>query len=118
MLQRQRMEPLNAWPEENWAAPPWLWHAQIGFSSRRRNLNELFEVGRDAIALMDAVRGGGITRQTAGDLIREGHARGLIGQHEGHWLEVKRQHYDLGSDHGQISLAQSVARFCNSEVGG
>jgi hypothetical protein len=118
MLQRQRMTPLEAWPDLYWGAPPWLWHARIGFSTRSRTLDELFEVGRDAIALMDAIRGGPLTRQTVGDLVRSGHARVLIGQPEGHWLDVKGQHYNLETDHGQISLAQSVTRFCNSEAGG
>jgi hypothetical protein len=61
---------------------------------------------------------GQLTQQTAGDLVRGAHAQVLIGQPEGHWLDVKRQHYDLASDRGQISLAQAVARFCNAEMGG
>ena len=32
-------------------------------------------------------------RVIAGDLIRGGHANVLIGQPEGHWLKVKRQHH-------------------------
>jgi hypothetical protein len=50
----------------------------------------------------------------------------LIGQPEGHWLDVKKQHYDLHTKAGKINLshigkirlAQSVSRFCNSEDGG
>jgi hypothetical protein len=42
----------------------------------------------------------------------------LIGQPEGHWLDVKGQHCDLSTDHGEISLAQAVTRFCNAEDGG
>lgn len=118
MLKRQRMTPLDAWQDEYYAAPPWLWHVRIGFSTRSRKLDELYVVGQDCIALMEAIRGGPLTRQTVGDLVRGGHARVLIGQHEGHWLDVKSQHYDLTSDGGQISLAQSVTRFCNSEAGG
>jgi hypothetical protein len=118
MLKRQRMTPLEAWQDEQDAAPPWLWHARIGFSTRSRTLDELYIVGQDAIALMDAIRGGPLTRQTVGDLVRGGHARVLIGQYEWHWLDVKSQHYDLTTDSGQISLAQSVSRFCNSEAGG
>ena len=118
MLMRQRMTPLEAWQDEYYAAPPWLWHARIDFSTRSRTLDELYVVGQDAIALMEAIRGGPLTRQTVGDLVRGGHARVLIGQYEGHWLDAKSQHYDLATDRGQISLAQSVTRFCNSEVGG
>jgi hypothetical protein len=118
MLKRKRMMSLEAWQDEWYTAPPWLWHARIGFSTRSRTLDELYAVGQDAIALMEALRGGPLTRQTVGDLVRGGHARVLIGQYEGHWLDVKSRHYDLATDHGQISLAQSVARFCNSEAGG
>ena len=118
MLKRQRMTPLEAWQDERYAAPPWVWHARIGFSTRSRTLDELYVVGQDAIALMEAMRGGPLTRQTVGDLVRGGHTRVLIGQHEGHWLDVKSQHYDLATDHGEISLARSVTRFCNSEAGG
>jgi hypothetical protein len=118
MLRRQNMIVLASWPDESWAAPPWLWHTQIGFNTRGRMLDNLFSVGQDIIALMGAMQGGRLTRQTAGDLVRGEHARVLIGQNEGHWLDVKSQHYDLATDHGEISLAQSVARFCNSEDGG
>jgi len=118
MLKRQRMTPLEAWQDESYAGPPWLWHARISFSTRSRTLDELYAVGQDAIALVEAIHGGPLTRQTVGDLVRGGHARVLIGQYEGHWLDVKSQHYDLATNHGEISLAQSVARFCNSEAGG
>jgi hypothetical protein len=37
---------------------------------------------------------------------------------EGHWLDVKSQHYDLRTTGGKIKLAQSVSCFCNSEEGG
>ena len=117
MLKRQRMTLLEAWQDERYA-PSWLWHARIGFSTRSRTLDELYVAGQDAIALMEAIRGGPFTRQTVGDLVRGGHARVLIGQYEGHWLDVKSQHYDLATNHGEISLAQSVTRFCNSEAGG
>jgi hypothetical protein len=70
------------------------------------------------MALMEATGSGDLTRITAGDLIRGGHAHVLIDQPEGHWLDVKSQHYDLETDHGQISLAQAVTRFCNAEQGG
>lgn len=118
ILKRQRMTPLEVWQDEWRVALPGLWHARIGFSTRNRTLDELYVVGQDAIALMEAIRGGPLTRQTVSDLVRGGHARVLIGQCEGHWLDIKSQHYDLTTDRGQISIAQSVTRFCNSEVGG
>jgi hypothetical protein len=119
MLKRNRMTLLEVWQDEWYTAPPPLWHARIGFSTRSRTLDELYVAGHDAVVLMEALRGGiPLTRQTVGDVVRGGHARVLIGQYEGHWLDVKSQHYDLATDHGQISLAQSVTRFCNSEAGG
>jgi hypothetical protein len=118
LLRRHRMTLLGAWPDEHYAASPWLWHARFGFNTRGRTLAALFQVGQDALALMQAMAGGQLTRATVGDLVRGGHARVLIGQPEGHWLDVKSQHYDLSAPHGQISLAQAVTRFCNAEVGG
>lgn len=118
MLRRRRARLLAAWPDEYYAASPWLWHTRIGFHTRRRTLADLFEIGQDVLALMDAMASGQLTRATAADLVRGGHARVLVGQPEGQWLEVKSQHYDLATDGGQISLAQAVTRFCNAEVGG
>jgi hypothetical protein len=87
-------------------------------NTRGRTLRELYDIGQDAYALFGAMHGGQLTRETAGDPIRTGHANVLIGQPEGHWLEVKRQHYDLSVDTGKIKLPESVSRFCNSEEGG
>jgi Schlafen, AlbA_2 len=90
----------------------------IAFNARGRNLREIFDVGVDALALISAMDDVELTRVTAGDLIRGGQAHVLIGQPEGHWLDVKCQHYDLKTTGGKIKLAQSVACFCNSEEGG
>jgi hypothetical protein len=93
-------------------------YVTIGFNTRSRTLRQLYDFGEDAQALIGALDGGELTRVTAGDLIRAGHVNALIGQPEGHWLEVKRQHHDLSVDTGKIKLAESVSRFCNSEDGG
>jgi hypothetical protein len=90
----------------------------VGFNTRGRTLRELYDLGEDAQMLIEALDGGELRRVIAGDLIRAGHANVLIGQPEGHWLEVKRQHYDLSVDAGKIKLAESVSRFCNAEEGG
>ena len=78
------------------ALPPgsFVLHTSIAFNTRERTLRELYDIGQDAHALFDAMRSGQLTRETAGDLIRGGHANVPIGQPEGHWLDVKRQHYD------------------------
>jgi hypothetical protein len=61
----------------------------IGFNTRERTLRELYDVGQAAHALFGALHDGPLTRQTARDLIPGGHANVLIGQPEGHWLDVK-----------------------------
>ncbi len=118
LLTRHHMRLLQTWPDENYAAPPWGWHARIGLHTRGWDLAALLQVGQDAIALLDAMSSGQLTRQTAGDLLRAAQARVLIGQPEGHWLDVKAQQYPLNTPKGQISLAQAVSRFCNAESGG
>ncbi|WUR58550.1 hypothetical protein OHS32_26085 [Micromonospora chokoriensis] len=117
-LRRHRMAVIGSWMNSGSTSPPWVWHARIGFATRNRTLDALYQVGLDAIALMDALRSGELTRETAGDLVRGGQATVLIGQPEGSWLDAKSQHYDLSTARGQISLAQSVTRFCNAEGGG
>ncbi|GAA1818288.1 hypothetical protein GCM10009835_42990 [Planosporangium flavigriseum] len=118
LLRRHRMMFQSAWQDPNYAAPPWPWHVRVAVNARGRDLADLFELGQDMAQLAEAMTDGQLTRATAGDLVRGGHAHLLIGQPEGHWLDVKSQHYDLAGDHGQISLAQAVARFCNAEAGG
>jgi hypothetical protein len=61
----------------------------IGFNTRGCTLRDLYNLRDDAQALLEALDGGELTRITAGDLIRAGHANVLIGQPEGHWLELK-----------------------------
>jgi hypothetical protein len=119
LLRRHRMSIVQSGSQEvSW--PPELVSVDvlIGFSTRGRTLRELYDIGQDAYALFEAMHTGQLTRQTAGDLIRSGHANVLIGQPEGHWLDVKSQHYDLRTTGGKIKLAQSAACFCNSEEGG
>jgi hypothetical protein len=117
-LSPHRMGVTQVWQDENYAAPPWPWHARIAFSSRARALNEIYDIGQGAIALLHAAIEGRLDRESAAHLIRANHAGALIGQWEGLWLEVKEQHYDYKSPRGQISLSQAVSRFCNAEHGG
>ncbi|MFF4514291.1 AlbA family DNA-binding domain-containing protein [Streptomyces mirabilis] len=100
------------------AVSPWVWDFDIECSLRMRTAEDLYEIGRGAIALLDALAGGHLTRETTLDLLRAGHADVLVGQPEGSWLDVKSSHYDLDSTQGKISLAQSVSRFANAEHGG
>ena len=119
LLKRHRLSLISLLPSEyDEVAPAWLWYIRFGCTVRGRFLGELFQAGRDVIALLAALDSGALTRPTAGDLVRGGQAHVLIGQPEGHWLDAKSQHYDLATDHGEISLAQAVTRFCNAEAGG
>jgi hypothetical protein len=59
-----------------------------------------------------------LTRSSALELLRAGLPEALVGQSEGPWLDVKRDHYDLTTTGGKVSLCQAVARFANSELGG
>jgi hypothetical protein len=117
-LAHHRMQVRAVWQDEHYAAPPWPWHASIAFNTRSRLLTELFQIGEQAIALLGAAADGDLDRETVAHLVRAGHAAVLIGRQEGHWLDVKVQHYDHSTDGGQISLCQSVSRFCNAEQGG
>ncbi|MFJ4286842.1 hypothetical protein ACIPY0_14480 [Paenarthrobacter nicotinovorans] len=103
---------------DDYAGPNRIWTVRLGFRLRGRRLDSLYKAGDDILALLDALVGGVLTRETAGNLVRAGRADALIGQPEGHWLEAKSQHYDLKTTSGQIALAQAVSRFSNSEDGG
>lgn len=105
--------------DQNYLSPPWRWQAEATVETRGRSVPEVLRLGRDAIALAEAFgKNGQLTRNIAADLVRSGHARALVGQSEGHWLDVKQQHYDLGSTTGKIKLTQAVAKFANAELGG
>lgn len=84
---------------------------------RGRTLEQLYRMGRDIAAVVDAASGGEFTRRPTLDLLRAGNAAALIGQPEGHWLDVKKMLYDVGQLAGKISLAQAAARFANSDGG-
>lgn len=118
LLVRSRAALSQAGPSPWYQGPPWLWSVRILPSLRGRSLEELYGLGCDAVALLEAASGGVLTRSTVLDLVRAGHARVLVGQPEGPWLDAKSQHYDLSTTGGKIALAQAVARFANAEHGG
>lgn len=115
-LKRHRMWVTSLSLDE--VGPGALWELVLGFHPQGRVLADLYNHGTEVALFIGAMVTGDLTRSTICDLVRGGHAHLLIGQPEGHWLEAKSQHYDLGSDGGQISLAQAVTRFCNAEQGG
>jgi hypothetical protein len=122
----QRVEPLvsrkRMWlvsvTEELDDAGRW-WHAKltIGFHLRGRSCADVVADGLEMVELLDASIGG-LTRTTCADLIRAGHVHALLGQPEGTWLEVKRQHYPLRELSGKLRIAQTVAQFANADTGG
>lgn len=105
--------------EDGWSGPEALAvRLRIRVPWRGHTLDHLFAVGEDVLQLCDALGANDITRDSVAHLVRGGHAELLIGQPEGHWLDVKSEEYDLTTTHGKISLAQAVARFANAEEGG
>ncbi len=118
LLERHRAVFVSAEVDEHYAASPWLCHLTIAPQLRGRTMGDIYDVGKAALALLDAATGVGLRPSTVLDLLRGSRAEVLIGQPEGDWLDVKRQDYELASDAGKISLAQDVARFANGEYGG
>jgi hypothetical protein len=118
LLSRHKASVADASMNPSYRGPPWLARATLLPAIRAKTLDELYQFARDAVALVKAATVGGITRETALDLVRGGHAHVLLGQPEGHWLDAKIDHYDLHSLPGKIALAQAAARFANAELGG
>lgn len=95
------------------------WHVQIklGFHLRGRTGAELVADGEEIVELVRA-SAGGLTPATVADLLRAGHVNAILGQPEGAWLEVKREHYPLKELKAKIRIAQTVAQFANADSGG
>ena len=116
---RNRSRLIDVEANHHYRSPPWWWSAVAKIDTRGRGLDDLYRLGEDAIALVEAFgQSSRLTQETAVNLVRAGHARALVGQSESQWLEVKSQNFDLDTGLGQIKLARSVAKFANSEVGG
>jgi hypothetical protein len=97
---------------------PYHLNIDLGVHLRGQDLQTLYAAGEDACALLAAIFEGNAGRSEIADLLRGGHASALIGQYENDWLEAKREHYDLQTIDGKVSLALAVARFANSPDGG
>jgi hypothetical protein len=94
LLRRHRMTIVQFEAEEYTQYSVLRVRVWLGFNTRGRTLRQLFDLGNEASALVGALEMGALTRSSAADLIRSGEARMLIGHSEGHWLDVKNQHYD------------------------
>ncbi|WP_459337408.1 hypothetical protein [Arthrobacter sp. TMS2-4] len=95
----------------------WMLTLRMGFNTRLRSLFDLYSDALLVKALLEA-SSGDVTHETVSELIRGGHVEALLGQPEGDWLEVKRQHADLTTEVGKIRLAQWVSQFANAPDGG
>lgn len=100
------------------AEPNVYWWVRFAPPTRGRTLADVYEQGRDVLALLEAVEGAGLSPSTVADLIRGGKADVLVGSPESSWLEAKSQGYELRSERAKIELGKDVARFANAEFGG
>jgi hypothetical protein len=89
----------------------------VAFERRGAVVQEAIEIGLDVVALIERLRKGAYTADSALELLIAGRADLMVGLPESSWLEVKSQGYDLQTDHGRIELAQDIARFANGDTG-
>ncbi|MEV0107200.1 RNA-binding domain-containing protein [Nocardia sp. NPDC050799] len=117
LLDRKRFSLLK--DEQDLSDDGQLWSItlRLGVPIRGRTGQSLSRDGLEVIALLEATAGN-LERQNVIDLLRSGFAESLIGQPEGDWLEVKREHYSLRDEAGQIKLARAVSQFANARNGG
>ena len=90
----------------------------IPISPRGRSVGDFIRINADAVALLAAANGGGLTLERTVDLIRSGHAESLVDQPEGSWFDGKRSPYRLGEEQQKWELAEDIASFANSSAGG
>jgi hypothetical protein len=113
---RGRVESVELHP--NASEPPWPYVIVLslplnGWTVER--VADLVESGRE---LLRAVGTSSFSLRVAVQVLRAGCPEVLLGQPESIYLDVKQSHYDLDTVHGEIELAQDVARFGNAEHGG
>ncbi len=89
---------------------------EIKMPIRGRTVRQAFDLGKGALALLEALDQGGLTRERVLDLLRAGRVDVLLGQPENEWLDFKRQGY-ARTDHGRFELAKDVAAFANAGGG-
>jgi hypothetical protein len=113
----------RGWVREVWLhsdayEPPWPFHIVLSLPLGGWTIERVAGLVDSAIGLLQAVSAGEFSRSVALQVLRANHPDALLGQHENLYLDVKQTHYDLDSAHGEIALAQAVARFANAEHGG
>jgi hypothetical protein len=95
----------------------WTITATIRWRRPGATVGEAFALGDQATVRLAAGAGGGLTRETAADLIRSGNADLLIGETESVWLEVKSHPYRLDQPTQEFELAKDVAAIANAGGG-
>jgi hypothetical protein len=98
--------------------PPWPYIIVLSLPLKDWTVERVADLVESAAELLRAVGTGKFSRSVALQVLRAGHPEVLLGQHESIYLDVKQAHYDLETPHGEIALAQAVARFANAEHGG
>jgi hypothetical protein len=98
--------------------PPWPFNIVLSLPLTGWTVEGVARLVDDATGLLRAVSAGEFNRSVALQVLRANHPDALLGQPESVYLDVKQSHYDLTTAHGEIELAQDVARFANAEHGG
>ncbi|WP_147471549.1 AlbA family DNA-binding domain-containing protein [Nocardia stercoris] len=117
LLDRKRMSLISEEQDSSDDGRWWNVKLRLGVSIRGKNVGLIAHDGLEVVALLNATAGQ-LMQSNVIDLLRSGFAGALVGQPEGDWLEVKREHYDLRSEAGQIKLARAVSQFANARDGG
>jgi hypothetical protein len=115
LLRRHRAEVLRLAPDD-WGGGDHL-EALIAIPVRGRTVGEAIQLGCDARALLNALRGGSLAPDRVIDLVEGGHADALVDRPETQWLEAKSAPYRLDEDSEKLELAKDVAALANASGG-
>lgn len=87
----------------------------LALKDSARPMGDLYELGIEAQALLDAASGGGgLTAATARNLIAGGRAGALRGQPESSWIDAKEVPHRTDTEAAAFELAKDVAAFANT----
>ncbi|MFF7941540.1 helix-turn-helix domain-containing protein [Nocardia gamkensis] len=117
LLARTQMSLLHETQDVDHDGHWWEIALRLSLATRGRSAGALADNGIKVAALIKA-SAGNLDQEKVVDLLRGGFAEVLVGQPESDWLEVKREHYDLKDEVGQIKLARAVSQFANARRGG
>jgi hypothetical protein len=98
--------------------PPWPFIIVLSLPLGGWTIDRVAHLVDSARELLRSVASGKVNRDVVLQVLRAARPETLVGQPESVYLDVKQSHYDLDTAHGEIALAQAVARFANAERGG